>query len=56
MTPNRKVTAAGLAGALTTVLAWLLAATTKVEVPPEVAAAITTILTVGTAYLVPESE
>lgn len=53
MTPNRKVTAAGLAGAIVTVGAWVLNATTGVEVPPEVAAAATTIVTVGTAYLVP---
>lgn len=51
-TPSRKVTAAGLAGALTTVGAWAIGAFTGVTVPAEVAVAATTILTVGTAYIV----
>lgn len=54
MTPSKKVTAAGLAAAVTTILAWLLSAFTTVDMPPEVAVAVATILTVGTAYLVPE--
>lgn len=51
-TPTRKVTAAGLAGAVTTVAVWALGAFTGVVVPAEVAVAATTILTVGTAYIV----
>lgn len=49
--PTRKVTAAGLAGAVTTVAAWV-AGQFGVTVPAEVAVAVTTILTVGTAYIV----
>lgn len=51
-TPTRKVTAAGLAGAVTTVAVWAIGAFTGVTVPADVAVAATTILTVGTAYVV----
>ena len=53
-TPTRKVTSAGLAGALTVVAVWILQAATAIEVPAEVAAAITTVLTFATGYLVSE--
>lgn len=49
-----KVQAGGIAGALTIVLVWLLGAL-NVDVPPEVASAITTIISTGTAYLKPAS-
>jgi len=54
MTPTPKVTAAILAGSVTTVAVWLVDVITSVDVPSLVAAALTTILSVGTAYLVPD--
>lgn len=54
LTPSAKVTAAALAGALTAVVVWIVTATSGVDVPPEVAAALTTILAVAVAYLVPD--
>ena len=52
--PTRKVTAGALAAALTTILVWVLSEFAGVELPPEVAAAVTSILTLGAAYIVPE--
>lgn len=52
-TPTRKVTAGGLASALTIVLVWALGAA-GIDVPAEVASAITTIFGFAAAYLVPE--
>jgi hypothetical protein len=49
---NPKVTAAGLAGALTTIIVWGVGLA-GLDVPPEVAAAVTTVLSVATGYLVP---
>lgn len=46
-TPNRKVTAGGLAGALTIVAVFLLG-----DVPDHVAVALCTILTFGVSYVV----
>lgn len=54
--PNRKILAAGLAGAITSILAWVLIVTTDVEIPANVAAAITTVLTFAAGYFVPEGE
>lgn len=48
-----KVKAAGAAGAATTVLVWG-ASVAGVDVPPEVAAAVTTLLSVGAGWLTTE--
>lgn len=52
-TPNRKITAVGLAGAATAVLLWALGPVLP-PVPPEVASAITAIIAAVIGYLVPE--
>lgn len=46
----RKVAAGGIAGAVTTVIVWALSEF-GVEMPPEVAAALTTLLAVGAGYV-----
>ena len=50
---DRKVTAGGLAGAFTVILVWVVGAWGKVEVPPEVASAITVVFTFLTSFFVP---
>lgn len=50
--PNRKVSSGGVAGALTVILVWALGEL-NVSVPPEVASALTLLLAVGVAYIVP---
>ena len=50
MKPTRKVGAAGLAGSATTVLVFLSAALGW-PIPPEVAAAMVTLIMFGAAYL-----
>lgn len=51
--PIRKVTYGLIAGALTTIIVWLLSTYAKISIPTEVAAAVTTVLTVLVAYLTP---
>lgn len=51
--PVRKVAAGGIAGAITVVLVWIASAVFKVDIPPEVASAITVIVGFIVAYLVP---
>lgn len=51
--PTRKMTAVMLAGAFTTLLAWLLSLG-GVEMPPEVATAVTTIIVGAAGYLTEE--
>jgi hypothetical protein len=51
--PDRKVVAGALAGALATIVVWA-ASLGGVAVPPEVAAALATILGLVVAYLIPE--
>lgn len=51
--PDRKVVAGALAGALATIIVWA-ASLGGVSVPPEVAAALATILGLVAAYLIPE--
>jgi hypothetical protein len=51
--PVRKVTAAGAAGAATAIIVWLLSAAFKVNIPPEIASAITVILAVAAGYFIP---
>jgi hypothetical protein len=52
--PIRKVNAAGLSGAVTTLVLWLVELT-GVTVPTVVAAAITTVVAAGVGYLVPSA-
>ena len=52
--PEKKVTAAALAGATVTIIVWILRLA-NVEVPAEVAAAITTILAAVAGYLAPHT-
>ena len=52
-TPNRKVGVGALAGAATAILIWIIGMK-GVAVPPEVAVAITVILTFGVSYFIPE--
>jgi hypothetical protein len=52
--PNRKVGSGALAGAVVTVLVWIVDATSGVEIPPEIAAALVTIITLVTSYFVTE--
>jgi hypothetical protein len=52
MKPSRKVAAGGMAGALTTIVVFI-ATQLGLDVPAEVAAAVTTLFATGLAYLVP---
>jgi hypothetical protein len=53
LAPTSKVIAGGTAGASTVLLLWLVSLF-GLQVPPEVAAAVTVLLTAGAAYLKPE--
>lgn len=55
MKPTRKVTSAGVGGAAGIVVVWA-AGLAGLEVPPEVAAAIVTLLSFGLGYLTPERD
>lgn len=48
--PTDKITAAGAAGALTTIVVWV-AGLAGLDVPPEIAAALTTVLVFFAGYL-----
>lgn len=50
--PNRKVTAGGLAAALTTLIVWIVNSIVGVSVSGEAAAALVTILSFAVAYMV----
>jgi hypothetical protein len=52
--PEKKVTAATLAGAITTVLVWILHLT-GVDIPSEVSAALATILAAVAGYMAPHT-
>jgi hypothetical protein len=52
--PEKKVTAATLAGAVVTILVWILHVA-GVDIPAEVAAAITTLLMAVSGYLAPHT-
>jgi len=47
-----KTAAAGIGGALAVIIVWVLSLF-SIDVPPEVAAALTTILSFGASYLIP---
>jgi hypothetical protein len=53
LAPQPKVLAAGAGGALSVILVWLLSVLFKVEVPSEVAAALTTLLAFAGGYARP---
>ena len=52
--PSKKIGSAALAAAVSVILVWI-ASQAGVDIPPEVASSVTTVLTVGTGYLVPEN-
>jgi hypothetical protein len=56
LVPRRKVAAAGAGGAVTTLLIWALQAFAGVEVTPEVAAAITTVIAFLAGYFTPQPQ
>jgi len=53
-TPQRKVVAGGATGALSSIVVWLLQQQ-GIDVPPEIAVAITTLLSFVVSYLVPNA-
>ncbi|WP_018687034.1 hypothetical protein [Actinokineospora enzanensis] len=53
--PTRKVGAGAAVGAITVVLVWI-AGSLGVEIPADVAAAVTVLLSFAASYLVPENE
>lgn len=53
---NRKVGSAALAGGISIILVWAVKQWGHVEIPPEVASGVTTVLSFITGYVVPESE
>lgn len=53
--PSRKVIVGTVAGAVTTIVVWVVDATAGVKIPGEVSAAITTVLTFIVSYMVPPS-
>lgn len=55
MKPTAKVTAGALGGALSIILVWMLRLLWSIETPGEVAAAFTTVLSFGCAWLTKES-
>jgi hypothetical protein len=52
--PEKKVTAATLAGAIATILVWILHLA-GVNIPPEVSAALTTVLAAVAGYMAPHT-
>jgi hypothetical protein len=54
--PTRKVAIGGAAGAVATILVWACKAFGGVEVPAEIAVALTALITFGLQYLVPDKE
>lgn len=56
LVPTAKVTAATLAGAITTVLVWGLKEFVGVQLPGEVAAALTTIMAFAAGWITSESK
>lgn len=52
--PTRKVASAGIGGAVSIVLVYLVQSIFNIEIPSEVASAITAIIAFGAGYLVKE--
>ena len=55
MLPEKKVTAATLAAAVVTIVVWILHSAAHVDIPPEVAAALATVLVGVAGYLAPHT-
>lgn len=55
MAPKAKVVAGALGGAVSVILVWILKAYANVELPPDVAAAFTLVVSTIVAYLIPEA-
>lgn len=53
--PIRKVAAGGAAGAVTTIVVWALSSFVHIDVPSEVAAALTLLVMFGVSYFVPST-
>lgn len=53
--PTRKVGSSAIGGALATIVIWAVNAYSGVEMPPEIAASITTIIMALIAYFVPDA-
>jgi hypothetical protein len=53
--PARKVWVAALAGAVTAIVVWVVRVAHGPEIPGEISAAITTVLSFVTSYLIPPS-
>lgn len=53
--PIRKINAVAISGFTITVVTWLVTEYANIELTPDVAAAITTLVTFGIGYLVPDS-
>jgi hypothetical protein len=51
--PIRKVTTGSVAGAIVTLVIWLLGTVWDVKVPSEITAALTTLVSFGISYLTP---
>lgn len=54
--PSRKVALGGMAGALATILVWVSKAFGDVEVPAEIAVALSAVFTFILQYIVPDKE
>ncbi len=54
--PVRKVTAAGLGGAIATVIVWALKEFTNVDITPDVAAALAAIIAFAAGYMTAAGE
>lgn len=55
-TPQRKIVAGGLAGAISAIAVWVLEATTGIVVPSHIAIAIDTAFVFAVQYFVPNQE
>lgn len=55
-TPQRKVVAGGLAGAVCSIVLWLLNTAAGITVPGEIAVAIYTLIVFAVQYLVPNAK
>jgi putative flippase GtrA len=53
MRPRRKVAAGALTGAIVCVIVWLLKTFANLQVPTELSAALSTIVSFGVSYLTP---
>ena len=52
--PTAKVSAAGVGGSISVVLIWLVSTLFNTEIPPEVAAALATVVSFASGYIVRE--